>query len=223
MQLLKNLSGRNFKVISIITNKVILFVIISQFLMFLFQNVPILSGVQSKKSKISVKLLRKEAKNGFIYLNKIRSNPKLYSNEFGVDLNNIEPRPPLLWNNILAKVAEEKASDMAKRNYLSHITPEGLGINIMIYRAGYSINPEMIKDSTTNSFESITAGYDKGEDAVKSLVIDLNTPSLGHRFHLLGFGSWYAGLDEVGIGIARNPFSLYEYYTCVIIAAKSKN
>ena len=78
---------------------------------------------------------RDEARKAFDYLNKIRKEPAKFSKEIGIDLSDVKARPALKWNDILAKVAEEKALDMANRDYFAHVTPEGLGINIQIHEA----------------------------------------------------------------------------------------
>src|SRR5262249_18449068 len=82
---------------------------------------------------------RDEARKALDYLNKVRKEPAKFSKEIGVDLSDVKARPALKWNDILAKVAEEKALDMANRDYFGHVTPEGLGINIQIHEAGYSL------------------------------------------------------------------------------------
>jgi uncharacterized protein YkwD len=166
-------------------------------------------------------LLRTEAKNAFNYLNQVRANPESYSQSIGVDLSGVEPRPALKWNNILQKVAEEKAKDMANRNYFSHTSPEGLGINIMINDAGYTIPADWYSTPSANYFESLASGWGSvstGEDFINLLIIDEGVPSLGHRKHLLGMGDWNSSLVDCGIGYANNPTSNNRNYVCVIIA-----
>ena len=166
-------------------------------------------------------LYRDKAKDAFVYLNKVRQDPEAYSQSIGVDLSYVEPRQPLNWNQILVKVAEEKARDMATRNYFSHETPEGIGINIMIYEAGYDIPESWYSDPKSNYFESLAAGWGSistGEDFIDLLIIDEGVPSLGHRNHLLGIDSWNSTLVDCGIGYAHNPDSDNKNYVCVIIA-----
>lgn len=165
-----------------------------------------------------IMLDRNEARQAFEYLNMVRTNPKKYGREFKLNLSNVESKPALIWNDILAKVAEEKALDMAKRNYFSHVTPEGNGINILIHRAGYSLNKEWIKNKKDNNFESIQSGAASAIDAINDLIIDEGVKSLGHRKHLLGIDEWNENLVDIGIGFVRSPNSKYKTYTCVIIA-----
>jgi uncharacterized protein YkwD len=161
---------------------------------------------------------REEAKKAFEYLNRVRARPAEFSKEIKADLSDVKARPALKWNDILAKVAEEKAADMAKRDYFSHTTPEGLGINRLIHDAGYKLPAYMLKDKSATFFESIAAGRSTGKGIIDMLVRDENTPGLGHRKHLLGIDDFWAGCTDCGIGIARNPRSKFRVYSSVIIA-----
>src|SRR4051812_26593984 len=67
--------------------------------------------------KTAAKLDKDEAKKAFDYLNKVRQAPDKYSKEIGVDLSDVKPRPELKWNDDLAKAAQDKALDMAERDY----------------------------------------------------------------------------------------------------------
>ncbi len=70
-----------------------------------------------------------------------------------------------------------------------------------------------------NNFESIQMGDGSGEEAIKSLIIDKDVPSLGHRIHLLGLDEWNSNLTDVGIGYAvRESGEEYTQYVCVLIA-----
>jgi uncharacterized protein YkwD len=125
----------------------------------------------------------------------------------------------LIWNNTLASVAEAKAYDMAKRNYFDHIDPGGYGINYYINKAGYKLNAEWTQDKSDNSFESIVAGPEDGQAALKTLIMDNGVTSFGHRDHLLGIGDWNASLTDIGIGFARRDTgSDYTTYVSIIIA-----
>ena len=125
----------------------------------------------------------------------------------------------LVWNETLAKAAEAKAMDMAKRNYFSHVSPEGYGMNYFISKEGYSLNPEWLEHHSDNFFESIQAGAPDGEAAIKDLILDEGVPELGHRKHLLGMGEWNCTLVDVGIGtVVTAAGSEFRTYTSVIIA-----
>ena len=159
-----------------------------------------------------------EAKKAFEYLNKIRANPAAYSKELGVDLSKVKAQPALKWNDTLAKVAEAKAMDMAKRAYFAHVDPEGKGINIMIHEAGYKLNPKWINDKSKNFFESLEGGSVTGELAIRHLVIDSPDQGFGHRKHLLGMEEFYASNKDVGIGFVLDPSGKYPGYMSIIIA-----
>ena len=125
----------------------------------------------------------------------------------------------LVWNEALAKVAEAKAMDMAKRGYFDHISPEGYSINYYINKAGYKLDPKFLNQRTNNYFESIQAGAESGEAAMNDLILDAGVPELGHRKHLLGMDDWNSSLVDIGIGFVRTgQGAKYRTFTSVIIA-----
>ncbi len=163
---------------------------------------------------------RDEARKAFDYLNQVRKAPAKFSKEIGVDLSDIKPRAALKWNDVLTKVAEEKALDMANRGYFSHETPEGLAINRQIHEAGYRLPKDWVKDKKQNFFESISAGKNTGVEAIRQLLVDQDVPEAPHRRHLLGVTDFYAQCTDIGIGFARQPQSKYRTYMSIIIARK---
>ncbi|MCS7074110.1 MAG: CAP domain-containing protein [Bacteroidia bacterium] len=171
----------------------------------------------------SITIDEKAAKEAFEYLNKVRMNPPAYSQEIGIDLSKVKKQKALVWNDTLAKVAKEKAEDMAKRGYFSHTTPEGIGINYMIHRAGYKLEADWLKRKDSNFFESLAAGAEDGKGAIVMLIYDggLSHNEAGHRIHLLGMDEWNEKFSDCGIGFVRNPESNYGTYICVIIARHS--
>ena len=169
-----------------------------------------------KENIISVD--KTEAKKAFEYLNQIRAKPDSFSLAIGINLKGIKPASQLKWNDQLAKVAEAKALDMAKRNYFSHLTPEGKGINILINAAGYKLNKEWLKNKSENSFESIQSGAKDGKEVIRLLIIDNYDKELGHRKHLLGINDWNKDLKDIGIGFVRAPDNKYKTYISIIIA-----
>jgi uncharacterized protein YkwD len=161
-----------------------------------------------------------QATAAFKYLNLVRKNPGAHSKEIGVNLSKVAARPQLVWNATLAKVAEQKALDMARRNYFSHTTPEGLGINFMIDRAGYRLPAAWVKPRSANFFESIQAGAGTGKEAIQMLIVDKAIPDLGHRKHLLGMTPFYADCRDAGIGFARASGAKFKTYVSIIIAKR---
>ncbi len=162
---------------------------------------------------------RKEAENAFILINKVRKNPAAYFKELHLNASLKITNTQLVWNDTLARVAEEKALDMAKRNYFAHVNPEGYGMNYFINKAGYKLEKECLNEKKTNSFESLAGGYDDGTLAVKALIIDEGVPSMGHRDHLLGIGQFHKNRTDIGIGFVRiRSGAEYITYMSVIIA-----
>src|SRR6266436_3493993 len=160
-----------------------------------------LSGADDKEKAA---LDRDEARKAFEYLNRIRKEPAKFSKEIGINLENVKARPALKWNDILAKVAEEKALD----------------INIQIHEAGYSLPKDWVKEKDQNFFESISAGTNTAEEAIRNLIIDRDLPDSSHRKQLLGITDFYSECTDIGIGFARNPKSKYRTYMSIVIARK---
>lgn len=163
-------------------------------------------------------VVKEEAQQAFQLINNIRSNPEKYYKELHLNSKLRITKTPLRWNDTLAKVAEAKALDMAKRNYFAHVNPDGYGINFFINQSGYKLNADWLKDKKENFFESIGSGYDSGQEAVKELIIDAGVPDMGHRDHLLGVKDWDASLVDIGIGFVKCDGGKYQSYTCIIIA-----
>lgn len=163
-------------------------------------------------------VVKEEAQQAFQLLNTIRSNPEKYYKELHLNAKLAITNTTLHWNDTLAKVAEAKALDMAKRNYFNHVNPDGIGINYLINQSGYKLNTDWLKNKKENFFESLGSGHDSGTEAIKSLIIDAGDATKGHRDHLLGIGDWDSTLVDVGIGFVKCDGGKYQSYTCIIIA-----
>jgi uncharacterized protein YkwD len=171
------------------------------------------------QNKDGIFIDKAEERKAFELLNEIRRNPESYARELHYNKSLKVQTRPLKWNDTLARVAEARVYDMAKRDYFDHVNPEGFGINYLINKAGYRLNKEWLEDRSRNSFESIGMGLVGGDKAIKLLIIDEGVPSLGHRKHLLGLTEWNASLVDIGIGYAkRERDGEWETYICVIIA-----
>jgi uncharacterized protein YkwD len=166
----------------------------------------------------SQELLKDEAQKAYQYLNEVRQHPSAFSEEIGADLSYVQAVPKLAWNEELAQAAEKKALDMAARNYFDHVDPDGYGMNYWIVKAGYELRDEWTKKKSYNNFESIQAGLSSGVEAIKNLILDEGTNPPGHRNHLLGILPFWSNCTDVGIGMARDPDSEYEYYMCILVA-----
>jgi hypothetical protein len=162
---------------------------------------------------------KKEAQKAFVLLQEIRTNPTKFFRELDFESTLKTSEIRLKWNDTLAAVAEKKAYDMAKRDYFDHVNPDGYGMNYFIDKSGYKLNSEWTQEKSNNYFESIAANNETGEEAIKDLVKDSGTASLGHRIHLLGLDKWNASLTDIGIGFCRRDSgSTYHTYMSVIIA-----
>lgn len=160
-----------------------------------------------------------QAKQAFELINTIRLNPQKYYQSHQLNASLGITRTRLTWNDTLAKAAEIKAMDMAKRNYFGHVDPDGYGMNFRINRIGYTLNPEWVKNRADNNFESLMYNSENAEDLIKTLIIDDGDPNYGHRNHLLGIGEWCASLKDIGIGIATYDSGIiHKSYACILIA-----
>lgn len=160
----------------------------------------------------------KEIVAAFEYLNAVRQNPSAYSKEIGVDLSGVSEIHELEWNDILAKVAQERAEDMVSRNYFGHIDPDGYGTNIKINNAGYTLDESWYSDKSMNYFESLAAGNAEGKATVIQLINDggASDSGAGHRRHLLGMDAFWGDCYDIGIGKAKGGD--YGTYWCFLIA-----
>jgi uncharacterized protein YkwD len=108
--------------------------------------------------------------------------------------------PRLAPNAILARVARERARDMAARGYFAHVTPEGLGANTLVERAGYALPAAYDHRLAGNNIESAAEGHATAESAWRNWM-----GSPHHRAHLLGLEPQFRPQREFGIGYARRP------------------
>jgi uncharacterized protein YkwD len=131
----------------------------------------------------------------------------------------------LICNDILQRVARERALDMGQRNYFSHVTPEGYGPNYLVRQAGYPLPTWYSQAVSANNIESI-AYYAATVTPDWRVVVDevwqgwMDSPP--HRDHLLGATDFYAAQTEFGIGYANVPDERWAYrsYWVVIIAQR---
>jgi hypothetical protein len=167
-------------------------------------------------------VVKEEAKQGYKLLNTIRSNPEKYYSILHLNAQLPVTKRALHWNDTLAGVAEAKAMDMARRNYFSHVNPDGYGINYLIQQSGYSLNPDWTKNKKENFFESISVGASSGKEAVDNLILNAKDASFGQRDRLLGIGNWDSSLVDIGIGFVKCDAGKYPSYTCIIIAKHNR-
>jgi uncharacterized protein YkwD len=126
-----------------------------------------------------------------------------------------QQRTEMNCNATLAKVARDRARDMAERDYFGHTNPDGHGPNFLVRSAGYELPSYYGQSVSANNVESIAAGHATA-DAVWSALM----ASAHHREHLLGENDFYREQVDYGIGFAQKEGATYRYYW-VIITAKS--
>lgn len=165
-----------------------------------------------------VKLHKDKAEEAVCYLNRIRENPDFYSDSVGIPLSGIVPRHKLQPDPVLTQVAEERAMDMARKNYFSHTSPDGKSVNAILCAKGYPLPKEMCQYKTLNNFESICAGSETGIDCINVLLRDEGFDPPGHRIHLLGLDDFYKTHSKVGAAMAYRRDTDYEYYFVIVTA-----
>lgn len=140
-------------------------------------------------------------------------------NEFEEQLAAIMKQAPgqrrvsLKYNETLARVARERAQDMARRGYFSHTNPDGAGANYLVRQAGYSLPDSYGKKKSSNNIESIASGNKTPADAWAAWMA-----SSAHKKHLLGLSKDYAEQTDYGIGYVYVPDSQWKHYWVVITA-----
>jgi hypothetical protein len=112
----------------------------------------------------------------------------------------------LRWSDTLAKVAEAKALDMARRNYTGHTDPDGYDINYYIQQSGYALNTSRNQHPGDHVFESLSAGSANGAEAIKKLIVDQ------------GFPKWNNTQADIGIGFVKCDVGKHRSYACIIVA-----
>ncbi|MFD1186284.1 CAP domain-containing protein [Pontibacter rugosus] len=165
--------------------------------------------------------LKEAAKVSFEELNSVRQDPKQYAQKYKLPaIANIPPRQPFVWDDNLAKLAQQKAGDMARNNYFGHVDKKGKGMNYYLWQANYPLPEYFSKDPRANNVESIAANTESPLVFIRQLIEDQGVPNLGHRKHLLSLNKESDPATHIGIGIAYNPNSKYKYYCSIIIAPK---
>lgn len=122
-------------------------------------------------------------------------------------------RPSMQLDPILARVARERAQDLATRNYFAHVNPDGFGPNALVRDAGYVLPAWWGTGATDNYIESIAAGRNT---AAATWTDWMNSPS--HRTHILGTDVFYQNQTSYGVGYAYSAGSTYRHYWVILTA-----
>lgn len=124
-----------------------------------------------------------------------------------------QQRPELRCVPLLEELARQHATDMARRGYFSHVTPDGIGPNEMLRRGGYPLPAGYDQSLTANNVQSIGAGTPD-----PNTIWDLWMGSGSHNKHLLGAGDFWREQIDYGIGYVHDPNSPYISYWVVFTA-----
>ncbi|MCC9168023.1 CAP domain-containing protein [Pontibacter harenae] len=177
-----------------------------------------------KQEQSTTDILQAVAEASFKELNAVRQDPKHYAGKYKLPaLLKVPAKHELVWDTTLARLAQQKAEDMARKNYFDHVDKKGKGMNYYLWQANYPLPHYFSKDAKANNVESIAANTQGPQEFIKQLIIDAGVPSLGHQKHLLGLNDKDTPTTHVGIGIAYNPRSKYKYYCSILIVPKAEN
>ena len=152
-------------------------------------------------------------------LNDARANPAAYGASIGLDLSGVLPAPPLAFDLTLVFVARTHSQDENARGYFGHFTPEGLGPDQRVASAGLRF--KSVEESLSAGGGTMTVFTP--DDSLKGLIIDADTPDLGHRVHLLALDALSQQQRLVGIGFVAGNGPLSNFYTIDTIAPSSKD
>jgi cysteine-rich secretory family protein len=160
-------------------------------------------------------IIKDEAHQAFELINDIRSNPDKYPKKLQLN-SQLHIGQPLRWNDTLARAAEAKAMDMAKRNYFNYLTPEGYAINHFFPYNDSTHNVDGKNDP--DYIEFIEEGSASGAEAIKTMITDRDDTFRPRRNHLQDFiGTEDTSLYDIGIGFVKSDGSNSQSYTCIII------
>jgi uncharacterized protein YkwD len=116
---------------------------------------------------------------------------------------------------VLARVARAHAQDMGRRRYFKHVTPDGVGPNRLVERAGYRLPASYNDGRHGNNVEVIAAGHDTAEAAWQAWL-----KSRHHRPHVLGSSDFFSDQTDYGVGFASVPGSRFRTYWVLISARR---
>ena len=124
----------------------------------------------------------------------IRESDDNYEKTLVEALDTTKDLPMLIPNEQLCKASAAHAEDIGPKGLIQHPSSDGTKTfdRVKQYYHGHAMA------------ENISAGYDKAFYIVRQLLIDRNTPSLGHRKTILS-----PNYDRIGVAI--RPHTTYNY------------
>lgn len=124
-----------------------------------------------------------------------------------------QQRASMQLDPILARIARERAEDMAARSYFGHVNPDGNGPNALVRAAGYALPAWWGSVAADNFIESIAAGRSLPADTWADWMA-----STSHRTHILALDSFYRDQTSYGVGYAYTPNGVYHHYWVILTA-----
>ncbi len=121
-----------------------------------------------------------------------------------------QKRIKLVCNSLLAKVAEEKAKEMASLKRVSHVGRSYA--NRRLLKAGYPLS-EIYPRLFENNVEAIAGGIKNPEEMWQEFK-----DSDAHRTHLLAEHEFYQLQDKIGVGFYSDSKTPHVEYWVVYIA-----
>lgn len=134
----------------------------------------------------------------------LTSSPCSFSSDELVFLELIRNHPDqtryLECSQLLHNSASFKSNDMATRNYINHVSPDGVYANELVKMFGCNIP----YDDKANYVENLVAGTADPNVAFEALM-----RSDGHRALLMGVGAPFDTATHIGIAMASGNNSYY--------------
>jgi uncharacterized protein YkwD len=111
-------------------------------------------------------------------------------------------------------LAQRRAEDMVKRDYFSHIDPDGIWPNAHVMATGFRLPPFYSPDN--NQVEALASGYRTAE-----LALDALSLSPAHRDFMRGEGFWSDHFC-FGVGYAEDLDPSHTERIYVVITAPTE-
>ena len=168
-------------------------------------------------------------------LNLARNNPWAEAERLGLDTEQLRAEVvpeevaaqwdqglcPLVYNDVLHKVARAHCEDMVARDYFSSETPEGQGAEELVSAAGYSV--QLLRENLAIlSFEIFLDPQEAAEVLIDALLVD----ALMQQFQDGEPALLHEGVVEVGIALWGGELSIdnknHRVYIIYILLARPK-
>jgi uncharacterized protein YkwD len=123
-------------------------------------------------------------------------------------------RNPMVWDELLARAANDRVYLQAVEGWTGHLSPDGIGPNFWVETYGYELPEWYSGYADANNIESLAHNGDGTAEGIFNAWLD----SFEHRGHILGLDPFYAAQTHVGVGYYGDPNSEKKHYWCVLSA-----